>query len=448
MQAAKKFIVWIIIGVIILAALVFSIVHVGARAKIHREENKEIVNSTRMFNNFFSTMREQVPTPKDLEVGAGFLAEITDEGRRTCALWRKFSHAIDKGIVNGEVVYPAEDKQKAGTPVPPKFFTDFLRPLYLQTMVDAELALQGQMVPAWAQMLAQSIYATDYRATEEKAKEEGAASAPAVAAGEAHIFTPNQLIPFKLSDSFEHDTQKRWRYWRSYLIFKDILTRAVAKSVAEVQREVITFDRPPADFDETTGKLGTNINRAKSLRFIENISKLEIRQISIGDGMLPSFDEEKPDTEAQPEIPSTAPNAAGTTANSGHVFYDVFSVQIELTAQMKVIETLAREVPATDEFFYVPVSHEILRLPDSATMGNYTMPNGRYAITPTRSDSYAEAPATPVNPYLAFEREPPVKARLTFHMYRPRSAGTANPEAMDEESEIDNTRKGRHSGRP
>ncbi len=425
MQAAKKYWVWIVIGVIVLAALGFDLIHVGSLAERFRKENQEIVDRTEDFNRFVRTIREKVPTPKDMEIGSGFLDEITAEGKRTSALWQGFAIGLDKGIVNQEVVYPEDDKQRAGTPVPPKFFTDFLRPQYIKTMVETELALQKIMTPAWEKMLAQSIYATKYRATTEEADASGKESAPLVAAEEAHIFTPNQLVPFKLSEGFEQDQQKRWRFWRNYLIFRDILTRAVVNTAVQVHRDVIAFDRPGPDFDEVTGKLGVNIKSGTGTRFIENITKLEIRQTAVGDGLLPVFEEKQ----AAPEEGKHQPGGQ-TNANSGHVFYDVFNVTIELVAHAKVVEAFAKEVLNTSDFYYVPVSQDMVRLTDAVTMSNYSVPTGNHAVTPILSDAYAETPATPVNSALDFEHEPPVKAVLVFQVYRPRLPGAANPDGI------------------
>lgn len=429
MQAAKKFWVWIVIGVVILAALAFDLVHVRAVGDRNRKENQSIVDKTNEFNRFVGTMRKKVPTPKDMEIGRDFMDAISAEGRRTGALWQQYATTLDQGIVSNEVIYPADDQKNAGKPVSPKFFADFLRPQYLKAMVDMELGLQKEMVPAWAKILAQSLYATNYRLTTEKAEAEGKESAPVVAMEQAHIVTPNLLIPFKLTEPFEQDQQKRWRYWRNFVIFRDILTRAVVKSVAQVKREVIAFERAPADFDDITGKLPTMINdlNGGASRFLENISKLEVTQIAVGDGELPSF----------------APVEGGekkAAAHKGSVFYDVFSVKVELTGQIKVIEAFAREVPNTEAFYYVPVSKEIVRLADADTMGEYTMPTGEHATAPVVGEAYAETPATGVNTKLAFEHEPPVKALLVFHVYRPRTTGAANPDTTDTDKPTDERR--------
>lgn len=424
MQAAKKYWVWIVIGVVVLAALGFDLIHVGSMAKQVRGENESIVRSTREFENFVSQLKTQVPTPKDMEVGTGFLDEITAEGRRTSALWQCFAAGLDKGIQKQEVVYPDDDKQRAGTPVPAKFFADFLRPQYIKAMVDTELALQKTMTPGWEKMLAQSMYATDHRATQEKADAVGKESAPVVAAEEAHIFYPNQLIPFKLNEPFEQDQQKRWRYWRNFLLFRDILTRAVVNTSVQVRRDVIAFDRPGPDFDEATGKLGSDILTGKGYRFIENISRIDIRQTAVGDGLLPLFDA------AVTTAPDGKPQPAAAGGSNGHVFYDVFNVTIELVAHIKVVEAFAHEILNTNDFYYVPLSQDLVRLPDAVTMTNYVMPTGSHAVTPMVSDAFAETKATPVNAALGFEHEPPVKAVLVFQVYRPRLPGAANPDTV------------------
>lgn len=439
MQAAKKYIVWIVIGVVIVAALAFDFFHIGAKAEQFRQENQDIARQMDEFSRFVSTMKNRVPTPEDLKIGKEFLDSITEEGKNTSALWKQFAAKLDEGIVKGEVVYPADDAAKAGTPVSPKFFADFLRPQYIKAMVDTELALQKEMTPAWSKKIAQSVYATEYRMTREEAEARGNKDAPLVATQEAHLFTPNALIPFRLTEDFERDQQKRWRFWRNYLIFKDVLQRAVVNSVAQVRRDVISFKRPDADFDEVTGKLDTEIDTIKnSERFVENISKIEVRQIAVGDGELPSFDapaEGKAEENKAGDNKKPGRNNPGQQQGPGRVFYDVFSVKIQLVAQLKVIEALAREIPASKELYYVPLAQTIQRLPDAQTMGPYEMPTGSGAVTPLPNETYAERPATGVNPYLAFEHEPPVQAVLSYQVYRPRLAGGSNPdvEEVDEE---------------
>lgn len=438
MQAAKKYLAWIVIGLVIAVSLGFYFVHVGALKARLRQENQEIVNQTRGFGNFVSTLREKVPTPRDLEIGGEFLTDILNEGRRTSAIWMQYGRYFDRGIAGGEVVYPDGEKyrDRVGKPIPPLVFADFLSSQYLTTMVEAEVGLQKQMIPFWEKMLAQSSYATDYRATREKAEAVGKEGAPMVAAEEAHIFAPNQMIPFKLNEKFDNP-QKRLRYWRNFLVFRDVLMRGVAGSVAKVRRDVIGFERAPADFDETTGKLKTEILRGEGGRFIENLEALEVRQIAVGDGVVPTFDGSN--KEAADKAPQPNPGApAAEGGKPGHLYYDVFEVRLGITAHLKVVDELMRELVKTNDLFYVPVSQKVLRLPDTATLGNYVMPRGENAVKPIADAAYAETPAVPVNVFLAFEHESPVKAELIYHVYRPRLEGSANPKEGAEGDEETN----------
>lgn len=424
MQAAKKYLVWIIISGVILGFLGFHFLYVGGIAAGIQQENQEIARQVEGFTRFVRDMGQTVPTPRDLEIGGEFLDDILSESRRASAMLVSYARYLNRKPVTDE----------------PLVFADNLNRKYLQTMVEAEIALGKRMIPSWEKMNAQSMFATDYRATQESAQAFGRATASTVVEEQAHIFTPRELIPFRLSEDFQ-SPEKRLRYWRNYLIFHDVLNRAVVNSVAEVRREVISFERPPQDFDETTGKLKTDITRVDIERFLENITKLEIEQVETGDGIVPDFSAGEGAEAGEAGLPG-APEAGAPEAGmpggrrgrggrgegvGGEKYFDAFEVRLEIVAHLKVVDAFQREILRSEDLLYVPVRCEVVRLADTVTMGNYEMPTGDDGRKPVADAAYAETPAVGVNPASAFEWESPVRALLVYRIYRPRTAGAENP---------------------
>lgn len=427
MQAVKKHLIWIIIGILALGFLLFDFIYVGSKKDKILKENKSIAQETRSFSAFLGTMTKKIPTPKDLEIGSDYLENILDENKRATAVWKRYADYLDQGMSKDEVVYPASDKEKAGKPVTPLVFADFLSNNYLQAMADAENSLAAAMKPAWSKMLAQSLYATNFRMSKETAQKEGADSAPTVAADLAHIYLPSALIPFKLNEDFQ-SKEKRWKFWRNYLIFKDILTRVVPNAHVTIKRDVIAFERAPEDFDETTGILKTDILRGEGSKFIENLSVVEVSQIETGNAELVDPDAKVEDEGKPGEItPKFASKpAAGGAMGGDDNYHDVYEVKIELTAHIKVVQKFMQLMLASKDIYYVPVSHNFQRLTDAETMGNYTMPKGENPVKAIPDATFAETPANTQSQYLAFEHESPVRASFVYKVFRPRFSGRPN----------------------
>ncbi len=432
MQVVKKYLVWIIIAVLALGFIIFDYVFVGSKVGNVLKENNDIVTKTQSFKHFISSMPKKIPTPKDLEIGSDYLENIMLENKRATAIWLNFTENLENGLKNGEVIYSdPKEKERLGKPVPALVFADFLNNHYLQTMATAENNLAGKLQPVWEKMLTQSFYATNYKATMESAESEVKSSAPAVAAQLAHIYTPAALIPFKLNEDFQKN-EKRIRFWRNYLIFKDIVERVIPNTSVDVERDVVAFERPKTDFDETTDVLKTDILRGKGERFIENISALEIKLVKYGNKEIENPFTEAKKSEEDKLLAGGAPkkNAPGAVAQEED-YHDIFEVRIEFTAHPKVLWKFMQTILASKDLYYVPVSHKFERLTDSETMGNYQMPKGGDSVRALADATYAETPANTQSPFLAFEHESPVKASFVYKVYRPRFMGMINISGED-----------------
>lgn len=442
MQAIKNYYVWIIIAVVIVAALGFDYVYVGKLQARAQNDHKQVESQVNSFTRFISKMSREVPTPADMLVGGEYLQEIQAEGGKAARIWGEYARFFDKGIVGSEVIYTESSADKNGKVVPTLVFTDYLYSRYLNTMISVEKATESKMLPAWAKMLAQSSYATNPKFDKESAKAEGETSSKRVSAEMAHFFSPITFVPFMLSDKFPEE-QERIIAWRRYLVFQDIMERVVKNTYAEVSREVVAFERKPEDYDETI-PLKTEINRGKGERFIENMSVLSVEPILVGDSVIQLPDGEGFEGGSAGSKRSGDDDESTTVTGvvdrvgvvgSKMLSHDVFEVKIEMIAHAKVLDLFLREMSNSQDIYYIPMGYSVKRYSDVETGGDYKLPRGLDYIEPSVSAVYAESPANPVSKITGLEREAPLSATMTFHVYRPRVTGSFNPLVAVEEQE-------------
>jgi hypothetical protein len=113
-----------------------------------------------------------------------------------------------------------------------------------------------------------------------------------------------------------------------------------------------------------------------------------------------------------------------------------------MTAHPRVIAQFTEELLKAEDLYYVPQTFVAKRFDDKETMGNYHLPTGIFAKEIIANDDFRESLASPVGVVAGYSYEPPVQARLMFHLYRPRFADSSNVvvEEIDEEQSFNRNR--------
>lgn len=436
MNKTKKFLNWIIIGVIILGGALVNFFYVGSLEQKAANEHKVVDDEVRKFKTRYDQKENgllQTPTRKDLIIGDKFMGSIEKERDAVAVLLKRRAAFFDEGIVKGEVVYPAGNPN-AGKKVDEMTFADFLSDQYYRAMATMENAIFHKSSPVWQDMLEKSLYASSPNMKSvADAAPKAKASAERIAAAQSRILKPADMIPFRLDEEFrgEANQQKRWDAWRKFLIFRDVVTRAIANTQVKVARDIVGFERQKGESDILDNPK-TTIMTGSSERFIQNVGKITIELVSVGDATIPEptllraaatkaeGDEDAEAAPAEAEQPKMPENGK---------YSDVYKVTVELTAHLKAVRAFQAEMLKTDDVYYVPVAFGVSRLPDKTTMGNFVMPSeGLLPADVIVDEEFKSSNAVAVNPVSDYSYEPPVNAHLVFLLYRPRFAGASNPE--------------------
>ncbi|MDR0868784.1 MAG: hypothetical protein LBP75_10005 [Planctomycetota bacterium] len=428
---AVRYYRWVAILAVIVAALAFSRMYLGATKDRAFAENKQISGKFKEFTAQYQkshTGLRQTPTQQDIFGGRDFINAIIAERSRALTLLKMYATAFDRDLVDGEVVY-AENMTNAGKPVDEMTFADFMTARYLEAMADAENSLFAAEKQFWRQAMLQNMYATT-PSIREMSDIQAAANqnGDRVAAAQARFLTPVKLIPYAVSENFRGKSrqEKRWSAWRQYLIFRDILTRVVAKISARAKRDVVGFERATAEMD-ILDTLPTTIVPGRTERFVQNLDALRIELIKVGNATLP-----------EPEIvPEGADglqkerrkDVANFTPQNA-VCFDVYRVTVQMTAYLDTINQFRKELLNTQEWLYVPTAAQFTRFADRETMGSLTTPPGVMpnAVQPT--PEFMNSWATPVIKTADYSYEPPVQATLIYDLYRPRFAFSSNLQSV------------------
>lgn len=439
MGNAKKYLCWIIIGIIIVGGAVFSRFYVGSLEKQAANEHKTVADKFKLFKKKYEASENgllQTPTLSDKKFGNSYMADIKKERESAITLLKRRAVFFDKCIVDGEVVYPEGYKGgKAGAKADDTSFVAFLRGCYQQTMADMENELYKKESPVWLEMLKQSIFAADAKMkSKDDAEKRAKASAESLASAQVRIVTP-AIIPVSDQDDFrsEENRQKRWQAWRQFLVFQDIMKRVVPNAQAEVTRNVVGFARakPEAGVLETPE---TEIYKGVTTRFIQNISELRVEPLSVGDAVIPeplalqNARKPAPKEDEEEESDSEEKKEDVALAEEGK-YSDVYKITVKLTAHPKVIKDFQKRILETDDLYYVPLAAGYMRFAEKDTMGGYALPNKGATVGTITADEVANTKKAVDVIYTAdYSYEPPVTAQLEYLLYRPRFAGSSNPE--------------------
>ena len=438
MNKTKKYLNWIIIGVIIVGGALVNFFYVGSLEKKAAGEHKVVADEVRTFNARFDQKENglmQTPTKQDQKIGGEYMDGIIKERDTVAVLLKRRASFFDECIVKGDIVYPA-GTPNAGKTVDEMTFADFLSDQYYRAMAVMENSIFHKSTPVWQEMLEKSLYASspNMKSVNEAAPK-AKASAERIAAAQSRILKPAEMIPFRLDENFQGaaNQQKRWDAWRRFLIFRDVVTRAIANTQVKVARDIVGFERQGRDSDILDNPK-TMIVTGNAERFIQNVSKIKVDLVSIGDAIIPDPQivrdakkgekgEDEEDAPAEAEQPKMPENGK---------YSDVYKVTVELTAHLKAVRAFQAEMLKTDDVYYVPVAMGVSRLTDKVTMGNFVMPSeGLLPEDVIVNDEFKNGNAVAVNPVSDYSYEPPVNAHLEFLLYRPRFASAANPEGTN-----------------
>lgn len=438
MEKAKKYWVWIVIGVLFLGIQAFQWLVVGGRIGVAQEEHQQVINAINAFKGVVMNLETQYPTQGDLNTSDEQFALLRKEAEAVTARWRKYTDGLNRWMQGTQILNPT-----TGTPERWETFNEFLRNQYLQLFERAEKALAEKMRPRIEVMLADSCYASDRTILHRdealaKAKE----VAPSLAMYYAHIFKPEALIPrirhgkteIRLEDMAFVESERGkgsptgWRAWREFLLIRDILERVVPAIEVEVERWLAELPPEARKKEEgVPGTLGIETKRIalkpvkrQGWRFVEQISEISFAPPELGTHVLPVPRKESKEGESTAPVPP----AAGQEAPRYH---DKHTMTIKLIGHIKVIDAFMREILKAEDIFYAPVSAEVERFPDNETMGP---PPPQQPPEEEASDfgsaSYLMKPPRDFQRIASFDHEPPVKATLTYDVYRFRYADTPN----------------------
>ncbi|MBP5233470.1 MAG: hypothetical protein J6333_08695 [Planctomycetes bacterium] len=444
MNKTKKYLNWIIIGVIILVGALVNFFYVGSLEQKAANEHKTVDDAVRKFKARYDQKENglmQTPTKQDQKIGGEYMDGIIKERDNVAVLLKRRASFFDEGIVKGEIVYPA-GTPNAGKKVDEMTFADFLSDQYYRAMATMENAIFHKSTPVWQGMLEKSLFASSPNMKSiDEAAPKAKASAERIAAAQSRILKPAEMIPFRLDENFQgaSNQQKRWDAWRRFLIFRDVVTRAVANTQVKVARDIVGFERQGRDSDILDNPK-TTIMTGNADRFIQNISKIKIDLVSVGDAVIPDPEilraAQKGETDEENETPPAEAEQPKMPENGK--YSDVYKVTVELTAHLKAVRAFQAEMLKTDDVFYVPVALGVSRLTDKVTMGNFAMPSeGMLPEDVIVNEEFKSGNAVAVNPVSDYSYEPPVNAHLEFLLYRPRFVSASNPEAEAENADED-----------
>lgn len=417
----KDFILWFVMAGIILVLLFIQHFFVGADRDAIRREHKAIHDKVQTFTRQVHAKRDEIPTRGDMETGEEYLEALGKEGRDSTRLWRHYTQGLNASIQDGQVVYPPEYEgadAKPGQPVEPQLYAAFLLSMYLNSLADVENELARNMLPAWREMAADSMYALNPAFTKEDAAELAEQEAPGIAAVVSRIYRARDLIPFGQDEPFGNVLRrddafhrKRVLEWRKFLIQRDILQRVVVNASAEYERKFIVFERQDPEEPVNLNVMPkTEVGVGKGWYFIERIHSIRIAPLRVGNAAM-------------------AENARDTGKLPENIDYqDVFRVTIELVAHNTVVDDFMRRLLDTTDMYYVPVGVRMHRIPDAQSMVGYRLPHGTDRIEQAEPTfAHAQREPVPLSLESGFEREAPVRAVLVYDVYRTRFPDTVNP---------------------
>lgn len=444
MNFVKSYLIWIISAVAMLGLLVVQLVYVeGLRAEV-REKNKPYSGTfTALKSKAKRSALAKHPTRGDLSKGGDVIEKIEAEGKKVQAIWRNSTTGLNYAMGGGRtkdggIHDPAKLKkdEETGLPSGPviawDLFSSRMDELYNQLFDDTQKAMTAELTPVLEPMLKDYIYFMEGpdQFTDSAAAEEAKKRVVREAAKQSRIVPDREKInPVKLSEVFdskkESDIRKGWKSWRHYLIARDILLRAVVKSSAEVERELLTrgyvdpkkreelIKRKQAD-EETKAeedKIPWSKIKRKAIRMVERVDSITVTGPVLGNSVLPAL---KP-------VEGKEGEEKKAVTGEDAIYHDVFTVVIELKAHPKVIQSFMRQVLKGDDIFYVPVSCEIERFKDSEVT---TIDTGTPSVV-AEAEKDAAAPGELITRASSY-REPAIGTKLTYQVYRFRFADTDN----------------------
>ncbi len=481
MDFLKTYGLWIVVGIAVIVLMVVQFVYVGGMREEAEKKNAEVkkacedvIRISRRINN------GDYPSKGDMVEGARHLEKIRKERLAVEAKWRTHTEGLNRFMSNetrkgGEVTDPETIKKDpktgdfVGKPIKWELFASRIRDLYNSVFKKMESKLQRKMEERLQVTLADEKYATSEVMLMDDAKAAAKSAAPKLAMIQSRILLqPDKLILVPVDQPFGADApEEGWKEWRKYLITRDILERAVANTEVEIDRTLSAYVMASGKVVDDEGrkkrakaieegesanlpKLKTVAWKRPSWRYIEQVVSITIDGPEVGNAELPGkgwiedLSKSKKHKKAGRRSSWRRKKSRTKTSNSAKsedknplepqqppegedaVYYDVFTLAIELKAHPKAIMAFHRELLKAKDIWYAPLGAEYLRLPDSEVMAAAGSREGK--STPATGEGVIEVipDVAPLQSVASFDHEPPVTAILKYKVYRFRYSDVDN----------------------
>ncbi len=380
MTFVKKYLLWIGLGVVLLAFLGAQFLWVGAEAAAVYEKNEEVVKAVSSLKSQTKpSAMKTVPTKGDVAVASKHRYDIQASGENVQKLWLWYTGGMNRYMSNnrrknGRISHPNPGDGEDPV-IDPARFSDRIRRLYKVAFDDMKTALKARMMPGLIKMEADLAFATSDEKTRKQAAEEAPALAKRSAERLVNIVDSEKLIPIQLEDVFSDRTraerEKMWQAWRAYLIARDILVRVVPNAEARVARTLTArlpvedekrLERAGMDEQEKKqqGDLGTFELKSEGWRYVQYLSALTVDNPVFGNSRLKAqgaVEEEKEEEEpAAVPVPAAKPanefdfdfgdeeSTPAGEVDTGPVYHDEYTLTIEMIAHMAVVRDFMREL--------------------------------------------------------------------------------------------------------
>jgi len=358
MEFIKNWLIWIILGVIVLACMVFRLVIVSSYVTEEEESTKKLLSFQKGAEKKVREIRrKKVPTKGDIKQAQEMLKDIENEWAQTAEKWKKASVWLE---------------EKHGQD-PEQEYSVFL----LNKCTDAcdKLALSRVRHIRGKEWKPDA----DFKATN-------------LCDRESH-----QLAD--LTKDF-HSVEETMDTWKKYLIAYKIhevcaRTKVSIANANSLDSENGTPEKP-------------SFMVIPQIRTVEYLGKVEFGDVVTAEAA--NGEEEESNDSSSRRGRDEEEDDEKPEENKSKVYHDTYPVTFEVSAHIKVIQEIMKNMLRSKKLnlVFVPVKTEIIRFTDEETR-------------PAEESTAIEETIINVDMDLNYINEPPVTARLTYNIYHFRS---------------------------
>ncbi|MHC4870465.1 MAG: hypothetical protein ACYTFY_01320 [Planctomycetota bacterium] len=358
MEFIKNWLVWIILGVIVLVCMIFRLVVISSYVAEEEESTKKLLSFQKTAEKKVSEIRrKKVPTRGDIKQAQEMLKDIENEWAQTAEKWKKASVWLD---------------ERHGKD-PEQEYSVFL--LNKCTEACDKLALSR----------VRHIRGREW-------KPEPDFKAANLCDRESH-----QLAD--LTKDF-HSVEETMETWRRYLIAYKI-HEVCARTKVDVTN-ANSLDSEKGTLEKPAFKV------IPQVRTVEYLGKVEFGDVITAEAA--NGEEETTDSDGRRGHKQHNDDEEKPEENKSKVYHDTYPVSFEVVAHIKVIQQIMKNVLRSKKLnlVFVPSKAEIIRFTDEETR-------------PSEETAAEEDTAVNIGKDLNYINEPPVTARLSYNIYHFRS---------------------------